>query len=188
MTTNEIFKWIDVNLKPHIDKAIADSKQHNPILLYTPDWLIGIAYRETGGLIAKKLDEGFDVPEIWAEMRGDLSQRHHDKVKIYHGYSCWQIDIDSFPNFIKSGDWKDPYLSCMQAIRVLEDKRLYIEKVVPKIGGEDLFKAITSAYNEGEGNAVKLLKLEKDTDTYTTDCNYARSVWKFRAMYLLAKP
>jgi hypothetical protein len=91
-------------------------------LLYTPDWLAGIAYRETGGLINKYGNVGTKPEIMHTIMRGDFSKRTGEKEASFHGYGYWQIDIGSFPEFVKSGDWKDPLKCCIKAIDVLESK------------------------------------------------------------------
>lgn len=184
MTTTDILKWIDQNLKEVIDQAIEDSKKANPNLIYTPDLLIAMTYRETGELIAKRIGEGFKVPEIWAHMTGDYTQRKGESQPHYHGFGLIQIDIASFPEFINSGDWKDPYKCYMMAIKVLEGKRKILEAHFPKLGGEELLKATVAAYNCGEGNEISVITQNKDIDAYTCDHNYSADVWSKRAIYL----
>src|SRR6186713_237605 len=143
MTEKTVIKWILVNLGPHIEKALEEAKKVNPDLLYTKDWLAGIAYRETGFLIARYVNQNAEPATIHIFMRGDYGQRSGDKDKIYHGYGYWQIDIASFPAFVKSGDWIDPLKTCAMAISVLEGKRKYLQKRFPALAGETLHKAIT---------------------------------------------
>jgi hypothetical protein len=183
MTTRGILIWIHVNLLSSIQGAIAEAKKKNPALLYTPDWLAGIAYRETGGLINKYGNVGTKPEIMHTIMRGDFSKRTGEKEASFHGYGYWQIDIGSFPEFVKSGDWKDPLKCCIKAIDVLEGKRLYLESKLPKLGGEDLQRAITAAYNCGEGNVTKVLLAGQDVDTRTTGHNYSAEVWQRRSFY-----
>jgi hypothetical protein len=184
MTTREILIWIDTNLKSIIEKAIQDSKIKNPALLYTTDWLTAMAYRETGRLIEKRILQGFKVPAIWEQMMGDYSTRPGETQPSHHGFGIWQMDIGSYPDFIKAGDWKDPYKTCKMAISVLEGKRLWLQRNYPTVTGEQLNKAITAAYNCGEGNEGKCLKYNKEIDAYTTEHNYSTDVWRLRSIYL----
>ncbi|MGK3945571.1 hypothetical protein ABK046_45420, partial [Streptomyces caeruleatus] len=94
--------------------AIADSGT----TLYTEDWLAAMAMREVNFLIARHAAK--PLAEVAKLMRGDYSQRTGETKPQYHGYGFWQIDTGSFPDFISSGDWQDPYKCCMKAISVLE--------------------------------------------------------------------
>lgn len=183
MTTREILIWIHRNLRPYIDNAIIVKKQANPNLIYTPDWLVGITYRETGVLIARYASQGMKPEDIHTLMRGDYSQRPGEKEKSHHGYGYTQIDIASFPEFVKSGKWKDPLQCYLMAIDVLEGKRKYIEPHLPKLGGDDLQRAITAAYNCGEGNVYKALSAGNDVDSRTTGHDYSKDVWQRRNFY-----
>jgi hypothetical protein len=183
MTETQILQWIKDNVSPFLITAITEHKKKNPQLLYTEDWLAAICMRETGLKIAKRLGQGFKVPEIWAEMKGDWSQRPGETEKQYHGFGLPQIDIASFPSFVKSGDWKDPKKSWYFSINVLEGKRKWINTKCPDVKGEFLERAITAAYNCGEGNVVKLLKAGRPVDTWTHEHNYSSEVFRFRKIY-----
>jgi hypothetical protein len=183
MTTRDVLIWIHRNLRPYIDNALIVKKQNNPNLIYTPDWLVGITYRETGGLIARYASQGMKPEVTHAMMRGDYSQRPGEKEKSYHGYGYTQIDIASFPSFVKSGKWKDPLQCYLMAIDVLEGKRHYIEPHLPQLVGDDLHRAITAAYNCGEGNVVKVVIAGQDIDSRTTDHDYSKDVWQRRNFY-----
>lgn len=182
MTTRDILIWIHRNLRPFIDNAIIVKKQANPNLIYSPDWLVGITYRETGILIARYASQGMKPEDIHPLMRGDYSQRPGEKEKQYHGYGYTQIDIASFPEFVKSGDWKDPLKCYLKSIDVMEGKRHYIESH-SKLGGDDLNRAITAAYNCGEGNVVKVVNAKQDIDARTTGHDYSKDVWQRRNFY-----
>jgi hypothetical protein len=181
MTTRDILLWIHINLLSSINKAIEEKKKANPLLIYTPDWLVGITYRETGGLIAKYGGKKAEV--MHSLTRGDFSQRPGEKEKQYHGYGYVQIDIGSYPDFVKSGAWKDPFKCYAKAIDVLEEKRKYIQSHMIRLGGDDLHRAITAAYNCGQGNVVKALSANKDVDSYTTGHDYSKDVWQRRNFY-----
>jgi hypothetical protein len=181
MGEKETMQWILDNLGEIIRRSIDDSKVINPELLYTPDWLAAMCYRETGFLIARYVGQGKRPEAIHQLMRGDYSQRPGEKEKDYHGFGYWQIDVASFPDFIISGNWKDPYKTCMKAIAVLEGKRKYLQKRT-RITDEALHRAITAAYNCGEGNVMKVLDKGQDIDIRTHQHNYSAEVWRFRAI------
>lgn len=173
MTEKQILGWIKTNLSQIIEKAITDSKTD----LFTVDLMAAMAMREVNFLIARYASKPLE--EVAASMKGDYGQRANDNIKMYHGFSFWQIDIDSFPDFIKSGDWKDPYKSCLKAISVLEGKRQYL---VSKLGDVPL-NAIVAAYNTGEGNVYRSLKNGWDVDKTTHNKDYSKEVFRYRDIY-----
>lgn len=181
MTETQILQWIKDNLSPIINKAIT---VESPII-YTEDWLAGIVCRETGILISKYAPKDLSLESISSLMRGDYSQRKWkgETSKRYHGFSFFQIDVDSFPDFVSSGQWKDPYLSCLKAINVLESKRKYLQARFKLLSGEELDRAITASYNAGEGNISKSLLAGEDIDSRTANHNYSKEVWRFRDEY-----
>lgn len=174
MTENTILKWIKVNLAPAINEAIAGTT-------YTEDWLAAMACRETGQLIARYYN--MKPADAFALMKGDYTQREGETEKQYHGFSCFQIDIASFPDFVKSGAWKDPHASAMKCVSVLEGKRKYIQSHIPMLPVETLDHAITAAYNCGEGNVLKVLANKSDIDSRTANHNYSADVWRLREIY-----
>ena len=180
MTEKQIIQWILKELGPAIDKALAEAKVKNPYLLSSKDWLAAMAYRETGFLIARYIGQKNKPQIIHTLMRGDYGMRPGEKEKSYHGYGYWQIDIASYPAFVKSGDWKDPYKTCEKAISVLEEKRTYLQGKIPGLEGEALHRAITAAYNCGQGNVFKALSNGKDVDVYTHQHDYSKEVWRYR--------
>lgn len=136
MTEREILLWYKTNLSTYIDKAIEDSGTD----IYTQDWLAAMAMRETWILIPKNVNKPFE--EICKLMKGDYGQRKGETKPQYHGYGFWQMDTSSFPDFIKSGDWQDPYKTCMKAISILQAKR----KVVGRFEISLFFEYIKSNY------------------------------------------
>ncbi len=183
MTERNILSWINNNLGPVIEQALAEAKRNNPDLLYTKDWLAAMAMRETGFLIARYAGQAKTPVQIHPLMRGDYSQRPGEKEKSYHGYGYWQIDIASYPAFVKSGDWKDPLKTCRKAIAVLEEKRLYLQQQFPSLTGEDLARAVTAAYNCGQGNVSKVIRKGEDIDSRTHQKNYSAEVWRYREIF-----
>jgi hypothetical protein len=183
MTTRQVLLWIHMHLVPHIEKALAEARKKNPALLYSTDWLVAITYRETWTLIKKYASSNTKPDIMHSLMRGDYSQRPGEKEASYHGYGYTQIDIASYPEFVKSGAWKDPFKLYQKTIAVLEEKRLYIESKLPKLGGDQLQRAITAAYNCGQGNVVKALVAGNDVDSRTTNRDYSREVGEKRIFY-----
>jgi len=183
MTERDILIWINVNLGPTIDKAIEHAQQKYPFHPYTRDWLAAMAMRETGFLIARYVGKKMSLDVIHSLMKGDYGQRPGEKEKSYHGFGYWQIDIASYPDYVKSGDWKDPYKTCLKAIAVLEEKRAYLEPKFPNLKGDSLYRAVTAAFNCGQGNISKVLKEGKDIDDRTHGKDYSREVWRFRAIF-----
>lgn len=183
MTTTDTLKWIKLNLGPIIQQALDNAKLKNPQLLYTPDWLAGITMRETGFLIQRYVEKGGALNNIAPLMRGDYTQRPGETEKQYHGYGFIQIDIASYPDFIRSGDWKDPLKSYSMAISVLEGKRMYLQHHFPALAGDDLDRAITAAYNCGEGNVGKVITEGHDIDIRTYNHDYSKNVWEYRRVY-----
>lgn len=177
-TNKEVLWWIKKELGATIEKAIADSK----VKLYPAEVLAGIACRETASIIAKN-HKGQTMLAVSSLTRGDFTKRPNDKEVIPHGFSFWQIDIDSYPDFVKSGSWKDPYKACMKAIEVLEEKRKYISSKCPDVKGADLLRATIAAYNCGQGNIVKVIVAKQDIDSRTAHKDYSKCVLENAALY-----
>lgn len=179
MTEKSIIYWIRDNLGSVMRQALASWDG----VIYTEDWLGAIAYRETGILINRYATKGITLENIALLMKGDYTQRKGEDKPQYHGFSFWQIDVHSYPEFIKSGEWKDPLISCNKAISVLESKRKYLQSKFKLLAGESLDRAITAAYNTGEGNVRNSIIAGRDVDSTTTGHDYSRAVWKYRSIY-----
>lgn len=176
MTERETLFWIRNNLAPFINQAL------QPGLLYSGDWIAGMVMREVGFKIME-LGDRVLVRDMHALMRGDYSQRPGEKDKSYHGYGYMQIDIASYPDFVKSGDWKDPLKTFKKAIQILEEKRIYIQSK-SQVTGEELCKAITEGYNAGQGRAISDLSDNGQIDDkYTFNHDYVKEVWRYRQLY-----
>lgn len=176
MNTIDILRWIKTNLGSYIRTAIAGT-------IYTEEWLAGITCREVGELIAKFAPHQSNVLIVCSLMRGDYSRRPGEVDKGYHGYGLTQIDITSFPDFVHSGDWKDPSKVYPMTIKVLESKRHYLVTHFPAVAGDSLNHYITAAYNCGEGNEAKVIAQERDPDAYTTGHDYSKAVFEFADQY-----
>lgn len=180
-TSTDVLQWIKTELSPFIVKGITVFEQHLPVITLTEDWLAGIACRETGGLITKYVNQGhYSSADIAGMMKGDYTNG------MYHGYGFFQIDIRSFPDFIQSGDWKDPEKVSIQACNVLNQKghsllHLGIKNYTMY---DNLFeRAVTAAYNCGEGNVMNAIKDKEDIDARTANKNYSIQVFQFRSIY-----
>ena len=171
MTERKALYWIKDNLGPAIQQALASF----PGVIYTEDWLASMSYREIGHLIHRY--DGKPVKTIAPLIKGDYANGEPN------GFGFWQIDRRSYPAFVKSGGWMNPLKCCMQAIEVLEEKRIYLQKQFPNLAGEALKRAITAAYNCGQGNVTKALKSGKDVDAFTFKSDYSKEVWRFREIY-----
>jgi hypothetical protein len=182
MTNTQLLSWIKQHLGPHIQKAIAITKCN-----YTEDWLAAMARREYGHKIMEFTNRGMKPEDIHQITRGDYGQRPGETEKQYHGFGYWQIDIHSYPDFIKTGNWKDPLKCCIKAIEVLNEKRDFIQRKTPGIAGTLLEDAVTAAYNTGQGNVVKSIQAGRSVDSTTFNKDYAKSVRKYRAEYKALK-
>jgi hypothetical protein len=168
-TEADICKWVHEKLAPFINDAIKGT-------IYKEDWLGAMVIRETGGLIKKHVNAGKSFDEICSLMRGDYSNGK------YHGFSFFQIDIRSFPEFINSGLWINPQASAKKAVDVLEDKRKYLLKYKAQLGN-NFDRAITAAYNSGQGSVARALLKGFDVDKYTAHGNYSADVFRIREIY-----
>jgi hypothetical protein len=173
-SNKDVLQWVKNNLKTVIIIATTGTD-------FTEDWLASIAARETGGLITKYVNRGMSLNAIASLMEGDFTSGH------YHGFSFWQIDVRSFPDFVNSGDWVNPQKSAVKATQVLEGKKqslihLHIQDLSLSPGVFD--RAITASYNCGEGNVINSLHQNEDVDTHTANGNYSAQVFEFRKIYL----
>src|SRR5690348_58513 len=115
-----VLRWIKDFLEPHIIEAVQGSP-------YPVDQLAAMACRETGWKIEKYLNQKLPYQTICELMKGDYGQRKDDVEKIYHGFGFTQIDIASYPDFVRSGDWKDPLKTFKKTVEVLESKRKFLK-------------------------------------------------------------
>ena len=188
MTERSIMKWYKDNLLSLVEKAIEQKKIKTPDLIYTADWLLAIAFRETWTLVSRYHDLTFEnMKEL---IKGDYSNRPGDPdsyrgEKSYHGFGFWQIDTGSYPDFVKTGYWKDPFKCCCKAIDVLEEKRRYLSDKLVLTDPDAIHRSITAAYNCGQGNVVKAIRSKLGVDYYTHEKNYSAMVWKYRELYNL---
>jgi hypothetical protein len=185
MTERLMMRWYKDNLQAAVDKAIAYKKERTPDLLYTADWLIAMAYRETWTLMLTYIKNKIHFENVVGIVKGDYGRRDGELEKQYHGFGFWQIDIGSYPTFAKSGDWKDPFKTCCKAIVVLEEKRASLEKKLTRkdYDVETWHRMITASYNCGAGNVIEAVQDKKNIDSRTHEKNYSLKVWEYRALY-----
>lgn len=183
LTERQIAFWIRDNLGKYIRQALEDYSKVKPDHILTEDWLAGIAQREVHNLIDRYVEKKLKFDVICSLMKGDYGKRKGETEESYHGFSFWQIDIGSFPEWIKAGYWKDPYKSCYKAILVLDNKRKYISGLFPSLKGDALQRAVTASFNCGEGNQAKVIAKGLDVDAYTHGKDYSKMVWHYRELY-----
>ncbi|HEV8506580.1 MAG TPA: peptidoglycan-binding protein [Chitinophagaceae bacterium] len=174
----KMMKWIKENLGGVIVQAVNGSD-------YTEDWLAGMCARETGFLFSRFANQGMSFAQICPLMKGDFGKRANDAEKIFHGFGFWQIDIASFPSFVSSDKWKDPLETATMAISVLDGKKNFLrqkgwdQRLSPLLWQ----RAITAAYNCGEGNVNKALSKNLDVDNFTFSKDYSKEVFRYRNVY-----
>lgn len=174
-TDKLVLQWIHAELGPVIRTVISAL----PNTDFSEDWLAAIACRETRNLIWKfGCARGMDAAAAAVHMIGDGGC----------GYSYWQIDIRSYPQFVKSGTWKNVEQSCIAAINCLSDKAAYLDKNHPKWETVELREdAITAAYNCGQGNVANALRMNVSVDKFTAGGDYSSAVREYRNYYKTLK-
>ncbi len=182
-SNKDILAWIHDNLGESI-RELTDMKYKDT--LYTEALIAGMICRETGFLILRYANQGKDFETICGLMKGDYGQRTGESSKRYHGFGFVQIDINSYPVFIKDTPLSDYKAYLEKAILVLEEKRKYIESKgfnTDTLGEDNFLRAIVAAYNTGQGNVVRSLVRGLDVDRTTHQGDYSKEVFKFRFIY-----
>ena len=174
----KMMQWVKDNLGSIMQQAIAGS-------VYTEDWLAGMCARETGFLFTRFVNQQKNFNEISLLMKGDFGKRKNDTVKIFHGFGFWQIDIDSFPDFVNSGKWTNPLETAKMAVTVLNQKRNFLIQKgwQQKLSAIEFERAVTAAYNCGQGNVDKALRNNRDVDFFTFSKDYSKEVFRYRNIY-----
>ncbi len=176
MSELETLSWINKNLGKYITDACENT-------IYDLSWIAAIVQRETGGLIAHIVPRVMNFNILCQLMTGDFSKRKHDASPRYHGYGFTQIDVAAFPGFVASNDWQKPEKLFPFTIKVLESKRHYIINHFNDLTHQELERAITAAYNSGEGSVVKAIQNNEDVDIYTANHNYSEDVFRLRELF-----
>lgn len=177
-TEAEMMRWIRDYLGNMMRQAVTGSA-------FTEDWLAGMCARETGYKIIQYYNQGHDFAYVCENMRGDYGRRSGEASARYHGFGFWQIDIGSYPDFINSHDWKDPLKTARKAVTVLNEKKTYLQNRGwdAQLTADEFNRAITAAYNCGQGNVDKALRNNRPIDFYTFTQNYSAEVWRYRNIY-----
>jgi hypothetical protein len=182
-TEKDILIWIHDNLGEDI-RALTDEKFKET--LYTEALIAGLITRETGFLILRYANRGFDKTEIAKRMKGDYGRRPGESAARYHGFGFVQIDINSYPDFLSSTPLENYPAYLEKAILVLEEKRRSIERAgftEKSIGNEEFLRSILAAYNSGQGNVIKSLRAGRDVDSTTYQHDYSKDVMRLRYKY-----
>ncbi len=174
----QMMQWIKNNLGSTITQAIEGSA-------YAEDWLAGMCARETGFLFTRYANQGNTFEQIVPLMKGDYSKRKNNSQKIFHGFGFWQIDIDSFPGFIHEDRWKSALETAVMSVKVLDGKMKFLQQKgwKEKLSSIMFERAVTAAYNCGEGGVNKALTKGLDVDAFTYSNDYSREVFRYRGIY-----
>jgi hypothetical protein len=183
MTEAALLFWIRNNLGDSIRAALELHKKIEPDLIWEESDLAAIARREVGFLLPKLIQNKTKFDVICSLMKGDYGQREGEKEKQYHGFSFWQLDVNTHLSFIKTGEWKDPIKACYRAISTLEDKKDWLLKNVNEFNGYTIHRAAIASYNCGQGNVNKALLKKRDIDYYTYNKDYSKEVLRFKELY-----
>jgi hypothetical protein len=119
----------------------------------------------------------------------------------YHGYGLMQIDIGSFPDWVKSGAWTSPAESIAKGAEVLDGKRAEIEQGQGKtlmiegrsfVGrkfdtSDQMLQVATADYNCGLWGYYAFSKGEP-IDSFTAGKNYSSDVWLRKAFFTALLP
>ncbi|MBC1262360.1 lysozyme [Synechococcus sp. BSF8S] len=92
-----------------------------------------------------------------------------------HGRGLMQIDDGAFPDWIATGQWRDPETNIRFGCQVLAGNRRFFE---PKLSGAGslLVRATVAGYNAGPGNVIAAIRAGRDPDFPTTGRDYSRDV------------
>jgi Putative peptidoglycan binding domain len=174
----KMMQWVKENIGQAIIGAIAQGG-------YDEAWLAGICARETGFLFTRYANQGLGFEQICPLMKGDYSRRTGERSKQYHGFGFWQVDTGSFPEFVSLGKWVDPSATASFVITILDGKAGYLRNLgwQQKLSATLWERAITAAYNCGEGNVNKALQKGLDVDAYTFAKDYSAEVFRYRGIY-----
>lgn len=123
--------------------------------LYTPDILAGIMHTEASGPIYE-----YGVKQKLGAY--DVCSKIKNADAGSTAYSFFQFNYNGVPTdykkWIDKGGWKRPQEAASKAVELLRRKEKYIKSSV-QLNNEELLKATIAAYNQGEGNSVKQLRL-----------------------------
>lgn len=146
------------------------TKQFNSVKQYLPD--IRIAAEEHGFSPSLLLAIGSRETNYAPRYKTQPGDRGH-------GFSWWQVDIRSYPDWIHSGAWKDPKSAVYKAAEVLDEKRQEISRLASlrtPLSSADLLRCAVAAYNCGSKAAYGNFVNHNDPDRGTTGKDYSADV------------
>ena len=166
------------------DKYGAKLKEAADLTGTTEEILAGICMQETRGGESKLLVDISGTPDNPADDVGDHG----------HGHGLMQIDDRSYPEYILSGKWRDPFESFCMAGRILRDFRKVLTRIITQAVQQELLtpvclelqfieRATVASYNCGPGNVMKALAAHEDVDARTAGHNYSYCVLAFAGYY-----
>jgi hypothetical protein len=133
-------------------RAAADRYQ------FTPDLLLAIGSRET------------NLDPRYQSHPGDRG----------HGFSMWQIDIGSYPDWIKTGAWRDVGQAVMKSAEVLNEKRNEVLALAKRnkliLSSADVEQITIAAYNHGSRGSFLDYQRFRRPDRGTTGGDYSQDV------------
>jgi hypothetical protein len=92
-----------------------------------------------------------------------------------HGRGLMQIDDGAFPEWIASGQWRDPAANIRFGAKVLAGNRRFFEEKIAG-AGHLLISAAVASYNAGPGNVLASIRAGRDVDARTTGGDYSYDV------------
>lgn len=97
-----------------------------------------------------------------------------------NGFSPFQVDRRSYPDWVNSGKWTNIAESAVQCCRVLAEKQAEVVREararVVKLTTNELTRIAVAAYNRGSAGAVKDFIRDGNPDRGTTGKNYSADV------------
>ncbi|MFZ5471401.1 MAG: transglycosylase SLT domain-containing protein [Myxococcota bacterium] len=97
-----------------------------------------------------------------------------------HGHGLMQIDGRAHGSWLQRMNWREPKTNLTMGVRVLKDIAQQLRASTTRRGlrlSEDqLLQAALSGYNTGPSNALRGLRLEGNSDHFTSGKNYAADV------------
>jgi hypothetical protein len=139
---------------------------------------------------------GFPVEVLMAIASRETNMRNivgDVRNGLPHGYGLMQVDIGSFPNWCKSGAWKDPAQSILKGTEILAGKRnwlannvgqsrgitdsrgIRVRYLAPLVADADELRVVIAMYNGGEWPVYKYAT-NRDPDSSTTGRDYSKDV------------
>jgi hypothetical protein len=123
---------------------------------FEPEILLAVASRETN----------------MRNIRGDMQHG------VYQGYGLMQVDIKSFPDWVKSNAWKDPIESIKKGSSVLHEKRHEVANRAKaaeiELSDANLLWISLASYNHGSSGSFRSFITDGHPDEGTTGHDYGK--------------